>query len=413
MLLPCINRSLSGIFTLALWLIFFSNSSMADPQSKSFSHWHVNNNTVTATFTVASREATRLPEYQYNPDLAEIFSRHISNTVQVFNQQQACPAEKPINQRAKKGYLQYSLSFHCPQALTDTSLVIRSLMDVAPSHVHFAKLSIENTPPFEKLFTRRQIEHSLNVNTDTNSSDDSNGETLLTYTLFGFEHILIGADHIAFLLTLLLLVTRLRSVIFIVTGFTLGHSITLSLATLGLVTPNPMIIEALIGFTVALVAIENISSASGNSLKIAIVCAIFLGLLASIKLMTGVGPPLIILIGLTLFTYCFLRLSDSPEKARSMRPFITTSFGLIHGFGFANVLMEVGLPEQRIIPALLGFNLGVELGQIAIVTGLVMSGWLLNKGLGRHENYQSVLTDCLSAGLCGLGVFWFVQRAYF
>ena len=134
---------------------------------------------------------------------------------------------------------------------------------------------------------------------------------------------------------------------FIVSGFTLGHSIILSLATLGMATPNMMVVEAMIGFTVALVAIENISSQTANAKQDATICA---GLLTLLSAFASIGPSWLTLAGLTLFTFCFLRLSDSVDKALAMRPMVTTCFGLIHGFGFANVLLEVGLPEQRIIP---------------------------------------------------------------
>src|SRR4051794_21217955 len=98
--------------------------------------------------------------------------------------------------------------------------------------------------------------------------------------MLGIEHILIGVDHITFLLALLLLCRRVREVAFMVTDFTLGHSLTLSLAVLGLVTPNVPVIEALIGFTIALVAVENISITSNISNGIAITAGMVLASLA-------------------------------------------------------------------------------------------------------------------------------------
>ncbi len=404
------RNSLQSLFFILLWLLF-SISAVADPQSKSFSHWHITDNTISATFTVAGREATRLPDYQYNPNLSQIFLAHLSENISVHNNGVACELLAPLALRAKTGYLQYMLQFHCDQPLAIIRITINTLMTVSPSHVHFAKFSIDNKPPFEHLYTSRQFHHELNLKgiVDNSVSQNSVGETLLTYIQFGFEHIIIGADHIAFLLTLLLLANRLRDIIFIVTGFTLGHSVTLSLATLGIASPNMMVVEAMIGFTVALVAIENVAAQSGNSKQIATICAACLGLLTLLAAFAGIGPPLLSIAGLTLFTFCFLRLSDSVDKALAMRPMVTTCFGLIHGFGFANVLLEVGLPERQIITALFGFNIGVELGQIAIVLGLVAIVWLMKKVVRQ----QQFISECVSAALCGVGVFWFIQRAYF
>ena len=406
--MPRLRNSVQGL--LWLWLLF-STSALADPQSKSFSHWRISENTLSATFTIASREAARLPGYQYNANLSQLFMAHLSETVSVHNNHRTCEFLSPLARRAKTGYLQYQLQFRCDQPLAVTSISIATLMNVAPSHIHFAKFSIDNNLPFEHLYTGRQSRYALNLKegTDEPIGPSSDGETLLAYTQFGFEHILIGADHIAFLITLLLLVHRFREMFFIVSGFTLGHSITLSLATLGIATPNMMVVEAMIGLTVALVAIENISSQAANAKQIATVCAGCLGLLTLLAVFSGIGPPWLTLAGLTLFTFCFLRLSNSVDKALAMRPIVTTCFGLIHGFGFSNVLLEVGMPEQHIMPALFGFNIGVELGQITIVSGLFVIGGLMKKVIRQ----QKLFSDCLSAGLCGLGIFWFVQRAYF
>jgi hypothetical protein len=390
------------------------SSTQADPQSKSFSHWHINDNHISVTFTVASREVTRLPDYSLNADPDSVLSRHLSSTLQLStrslqlsSQQQRCVASTPKRLRSKPGYMQYQLQFDCDRTPAELFIVASSFMQAVPSHIHFAKFTIAEHPPFERLFTSRQIQQHIQLRETTNSAltNSNANETLLTYTLFGFEHILIGMDHIAFLLTLMLLSRRLRSILFIVTGFTLGHSITLGLATLGIANPDATLVEALIGFTIAIVAIENISVTTNNTTPIVLVSVIFLVLLSLVTALTGVGPPPYSILGLALFTFCFLRLSNSIDQAMAMRPLLSTCFGLIHGFGFASVLMEVGLPQQRIIPALIGFNIGVELGQIVIVLGLIGLGYL-----GRKLPHQQLLTECLCASLCGLGVFWFIQR---
>jgi hypothetical protein len=91
-------------------------------------------------------------------------------------------------------------------------------------------------------------------------------------------------------------------------------------------------------------------------------------------------------------------------------PLVTVLFGLIHGFGFASVLIEIGLPAERLVPALFGFNIGVEVGQLAIVAALFL---LASMVVPRMSPARLRLgEDLLAAALCGVGLFWFVERSF-
>ncbi len=140
--------------------------------------------------------------------------------------------------------------------------------------------------------------------------------TFFSYVPTGFDHIVpLGVDHILFVLGLFFLSTHLRPLLWQVSAFTLAHTITLALAALGYVTVPASIVEPLIALSIAYVAVENI----------------------------------------------FMR-TLSP-----WRPFIIFGFGLLHGLGFASVLAQFGLPEANFVPALIGFNIGVEIGQICVI----------------------------------------------
>ena len=140
--------------------------------------------------------------------------------------------------------------------------------------------------------------------------------TFFSYVPTGFDHIVpLGVDHILFVLGLFFLSTHLRPLLWQVSAFTLAHTITLALAALGYVAVPASIVEPLIALSIAYVAVENI----------------------------------------------FLR-TLSP-----WRPFIIFGFGLLHGLGFASVLAQFGLPEQNFVPALIGFNIGVEIGQLCVI----------------------------------------------
>ncbi|HEV8581210.1 MAG TPA: HupE/UreJ family protein [Thermoanaerobaculia bacterium] len=174
------------------------------------------------------------------------------------------------------------------------------------------------------------------------------------FVRLGVEHIFLGYDHIMFLLGLILLGGRLRNLIKIVTSFTVAHSVTLILAATGVVVPPVRLIESAIALSIVYVAAENF----------------------------------------------WLR-----EAAH--RWILTFFFGLVHGFGFANVLHELGLPSRGLIASLLSFNVGVEIGQICIV-GLLFP---LTLWLARQHFQRRAVLACSGAILL-FGAGWLVERAF-
>jgi len=230
------------------------------------------------------------------------------------------------------------------------------------------------------------------------------------YLKLGFEHILLGFDHLAFLMTLLLISLNLKKVFLTVTGFTIGHSVTLALAALGLIQPSTVAIEALIGFTILLVASQALlleNEKSGIFLKSSLCFLITLGL-ASI-IFGGIVSPLT-WIGLIIFTISYAYLVETKKDAEAYNPALTLVFGLIHGFGFASVLLELGLPKGKTVSALFGFNLGVELGQILVVVLAISTLYVLGKT--KLINYKENLYNISALLLVALGTFWFVGRIF-
>jgi hydrogenase/urease accessory protein HupE len=157
-------------------------------------------------------------------------------------------------------------------------------------------------------------------------------EVAATYLRLGIEHILFGFDHLLFVLALVILVRDWRRVAITVTAFTVAHSFTLAAATLGFVNVAGPPIEAAIALSIVLVAVEIVNARRGE------------------PSLTARRPWLV--------AFCF---------------------GLLHGFGFAGALAEVGLPHHAIPIALLFFNLGVEIGQLAFVAAVLTAGWLLRR----------------------------------
>ncbi len=378
----------------------------AHTRSQSFSSWRVREGNVRVVFSVSAFEATRLLALDERAgSLDETLLAHLAEKLSVRSSGARCPTRGAAHSLlARDGYLRAELAFECDTAAM-MEIGNEAFFVVAPAHVHYARITVDDSPTLEYLFT--DVDRMRSV--AGVGAGASGPASFSAYLALGVEHIFGGLDHIAFLLALLLLCRRPREVLFMVTGFTLGHSLTLSLAVLGIVRPHATAVEALIGFTIALVGAENIGVRSGGGSSIALVGAACLVLLAAAGLATESGLPVSILLGLALFTLCYLPLSLSAESVARSRPALTAMFGLIHGFGFSRVLTQAGLPEDRLLPALFGFNLGVELGQLVIVAACAALAYVVLRGLSSER--RGLAFDFASALLCGLGVFWFIDRA--
>ena len=178
----------------------------------------------------------------------------------------------------------------------------------------------------------------------------------IEYTMLGFSHIVPkGLDHILFVLGLFLLNNKLGPVLWQITSFTLAHSVTLALSTLGILTVPSSIVEPLIAVSIVWVGIENV------------------------------------------FT----------TKLRLWRILIVFAFGLLHGLGFAGVLGEIGLPAGEFLTALITFNVGVELGQLVVILIAVLT---LSLWFGQKSWYRARVVIPASLSIAIVGTFWAIER---
>jgi hydrogenase/urease accessory protein HupE len=195
------------------------------------------------------------------------------------------------------------------------------------------------------------------------------GEVAATYLRLGVEHILFGFDHLLFVLALVILVREWRRVAVTVTAFTIAHSITLAAATLGIVNvPGPPV-EATIALSIMLVSVEILNARNGR-----------------------------------------------PSLTARWPWLVAFSFGLLHGFGFAGALAEVGLPQHAIPLALLFFNVGVEIGQLVFVAAVLSLIWSLR--LVASQLWEAAFVKrCFDrldvATAYGVGIvaaYWLIER---
>ena len=194
----------------------------------------------------------------------------------------------------------------------------------------------------------------------------------------------------------------------IVTGFTIGHSITLALGSLNLIQPSSQLVEALIGYSIIIIAIECVASISNNHKLFNHYLVWMWALILGGIFFFGNQKFLIGLLGVALFSYCYFELS-SKYKEFSLTILVTCLFGLVHGFGFAGNLSTIGLMEDRLLPAIFGFNLGVELGQILVLIVLTSALFFLKRIIDKDMNDIRVY---IASGLSCVGMFWFLERLF-
>lgn len=381
----------------------------AHSRDRVFSIWRLEEGTVTATIRLPARMALSV-EGAVRANGGGRLTRHFVRTIMVSLDASPCTAARTARSlNAAAGAVLVDLTWACGTGGKEKKLSVRvdSLFERLPGHLHFARFRLPHGRMGEHVFTGADRLYTVALQPDSPEPERSGAALARDYIGLGVTHILAGADHLAFVLGLMLAASGLRAILFIVTGFTLGHSLTLALAATGGVTPVPAVVEALIGFTVAIVAAEAAGRRPGGGLPPA-AAAVPLGILGLAAAVLGSALSPLTWTGLVLFTACYLTLMRNTEEKRWAIA-LAAAFGLVHGFGFAGVLQEIGLPEGGRVAALLGFNLGVEAGQLAVVAVAFTAG---RAAMRLPERARLWAAQTLAAALCGLGTYWFVSRAF-
>jgi hydrogenase/urease accessory protein HupE len=248
------------------------------------------------------------------------------------------------------------LTFTIPGAPEGALSIDTNLFPADPNHQTFINV-------YEGGGLRQQFILSASADPVTYYRGTTAGALAVMQTFIpsGVHHIMIGPDHILFLIGLLLLGGSLRKLVMIVTMFTIGHSITLSLAALDILNPPAWLIEPAIALSIVVVGADN--------------------------------------------------LLQRKEQGRDLRAWVAGAFGLIHGFGFANVLREFGLPQEALGWSLFSFNVGVELGQLVIVLVVGLALALLRRRLPAVADRWVVPGG--SVVVIAAGAYWFVERVFF
>jgi hypothetical protein len=245
------------------------------------------------------------------------------------------------------------LKFTIPGEQAGALTIDTNLFPYDPLHQTFVNIYEAGDLRQQVIFNADSPEHTYYLGTTEGAI-----AVMKTFIPAGIRHILIGPDHILFLVGLLLLGGTWTALLKIVTAFTIGHSITLSLAALDVVTPPATLIEPAIALSIVFVGADNLVRGNG----------------------------------------------------RDLRAWAAATFGLVHGFGFASVLRQFGLPKEALGWSLFSFNVGVEIGQLGIVL-LVASALAAIRRHNDAAGYRVAFAGSLV--VIAAGTYWFVQRVFF
>ena len=380
--------------------------------SESFSKWNVVDNKVEANFSLLTLESTRIFQvenyqkimFEENLSETDVFKIYLSQHLKVTSEGKNCSLIDEIKElNSQEGSLNLSLNFECPSN-KEIKIINNALFNLVQSHIHIARIYIDNNLYTEKALFFNDQSIDLNEEKENNSFSNSFSK----FFSLGLDHILSGYDHLLFILGLLLLVTNVKRLLLVITGFTIGHSLTLSLSVINIIQVKSSLVEALIGYTIMFVGLEYLYKENNDHR----VSMIFITTLSLLLLIFGnlINPnfPYFLILGILLFSLGYFYLLKNLNSENNLLSIITIIFGPIHGFGFGGFLLGSKISSENIFSGLLGFNLGVEVGQIIFVL-LILLIYKLLMTL-KITKIIEVIKNLSFFAVVFFGFFFFIQR---
>jgi hydrogenase/urease accessory protein HupE len=328
----------------ALAVALFGRPAAAHAVGVSRGEWTVDGARVTGEVAFAQSEL--LASF----DNADPLAVDVAALIDVSADGAACPGSLDLARAAENDGAIFRITWTCPRAPRSLRIAAPILDELSRGHRLVARAHADGATVDDVLYVGHD---ALTVDVGPTTSAPPPAPSLAAFVAMGMEHILTGYDHLLFLFGLVLVSGRIRSLLGTVTAFTAAHSVTLAVAALGLWAPSPRLVEPAIALSIAYVGVENF----------------------------------------------FLR--DAAKRWR-----ITLPFGLVHGFGFAGALREIDLPRAQVPSALLGFNVGVEIGQLAVMAVLLPALFLLRQ----RRWFEPRGVRALSGAIVAVGLAWFFAR---
>lgn len=367
---------------IGLWFVLCCTTLQAHTQSVSYATWHLDPQ-ASVSFRIKHLELNRLGLHPAQNDFAEKSLQTIQNW---FKLPENCQRSQSGSSSVEPGWIQVKIKWACVEAPTQISMV--NLFDQIPYHTNLAAIYSNGHSALQTQFSAGHLDWT---------AKKSNMAIEFTNMFdFGFMHILTGWDHLMFLLALLLGTSKLSRLLILLTGFTIGHSVTLAAQVMGTVSPNSQMVEWVIALSILLIAIQ-------NAWRLADYRGLWPYPLTAGILVLGWASgtlSLAVTIGLCLFSLCHLLWQKD-----SMAWLVTVALGLFHGFGFAGLLGQLELPGDQLVVPLMAFNLGIEAGQILLILIAAPILFWLRQSVAHTYSW-------LNAFAAATATFWLITRTF-
>ena len=391
---------LKNILFSFLIFIFFSGNVFSHQKSQSYTSWEGENIDGNFEVTVKTKISksilfSQLQNNGYKVDMLETYFKN-----KIYSE--ACSSINLEILRTNNAFFKIKETFSCS---TDKPIFNYNLFfDLNITHLDFSsqKSNDEKLPDFIISSETKKL------NLFVEQSEASMNLSFYNFLYFGFLHILSGLDHIAFLLLIIFLCKSYKTLLLAISGFTIGHSISLFSSVQGLIISSASLVEIMIGFSILVCSIEVLGKKT-NQLVLFSNYVISLWALLTFIIFIFFPSQALFFLSLGFMVFSYLRLSNNYQNSLNL-VFITLVFGFIHGLGFAGAINEIFLPSEDMLKILIAFNLGIEIGQILIFLVVALLVSLLN--LFKLEIVKNYSVLAVSLIIFGYSLNLIIERSF-
>ncbi len=391
---------LKNILFSFLIFIFFSGNVFSHQKSQSYTSWEGENIDGNFEVTVKTKISksilfSQLQNNGYKVDMLETYFKN-----KIYSE--ACSSINLEILRTNNAFFKIKETFSCS---TDKPIFNYNLFfDLNITHLDFSsqKSNDEKLPDFIISSETKKL------NLFVEQSEASMNLSFYNFLYFGFLHILSGLDHIAFLLLIIFLCKSYKTLLLAISGFTIGHSISLFSSVQGLIISSASLVEIMIGFSILVCSIEVLGKKT-NQLVLFSNYIISLWTLLTFIIFIFFPSQALFFLSLGFMVFSYLRLSNNYQNNLNLI-FITLVFGFIHGLGFAGAINEIFLPSEDMLKILIAFNLGIEIGQILIFLVVALLVSLLN--LFKLEIVKNYSVLAVSLIIFGYSLNLIIERSF-
>lgn len=392
-----------GCFVAILLAVFCTTTAHAHTRSQTSAILTADQGGVRLTVAIEAREVTRATAL---PGLAlpleQAMRLHFLKTAQVSADGAVCPAT--ARPPAFAPIMRMEIVYSCPSQWRDLTLQYNAFFDVARGHIAIVRTEIDGEPRGEAVLSKHV--RALEI-PRAGDAAAAHGDGFFAFLHMGVSHILEGVDHLCFVIGLLLIARGSTAAAITLTGFTLGHSLTLALGATDAVRVSPAVVETLIAVTILAIGMEALRAqgAASRAIEWAAACVVAF---ACASLAVAGAPVWLVLASIALILGAGL---NAGADTTWRRPFaFAAGFGTIHGLAFAETLREALTPGGGLLWALLGFNLGVEAGQLLVALAAASAFALWR---GRHAPSAAAGAYASACLLVFGGAIWLAARMPF